>query len=135
MAEREPADKKKVTVEVSREGVKGKITLDDKVAATIAGMAARSVKGIHQVGRSSLISFGGNVARGVAAEIGKIQAAFDIDIILEYGYDIKKVASELRGRIAEEVSKMTGREVVEININVVDIKLPEDKEPEEPRVL
>lgn len=115
--------------------VKGKITLDKNVVATIAAMAARNVKGIHQIGASRLLSVGKKLTRGVEVEVGKIQAAFDVDIILEYGRDIKEVAEELRGRIAGEVSKMAGREVVEININVVDIKLPEETKEEETRVL
>lgn len=132
MAEKEP---KKVMVDEAREGVKGKITLSEDVAATIAALTAKEVKGIHQIGRASLISMGKSRSRGVSAEVGKKQAAFDLEVILEYGYDIRKMADEIRTRIAREVKKMTGREVVEVNIHVFDIKLPEEHEPEERRVM
>ncbi len=36
---------------------------------------------------------------------------------------------QMRKRIADEVNKMAGREVVEVNINVIDIKLPEKETP------
>lgn len=105
--------------------VKGMVTLDQDVVATIAGLAAREVDGIHALGKSRLISFGDDPTRGVDAEVGKFQAAIDLDVVIEYGCDMDKMANELRTRIVQEVGLMAKREVVEVNINVVDIKLPE----------
>ncbi len=115
-------------------GIRGKITLNEDVVATIAGLAAREVSGIHSLGRWQLISLGDNPTRGVDAEVGKKQAAFDLDAVIEYGADIRAVANELRERIAEEVDKMTGREVVEVNINVVGLHFADDETgaPERP---
>jgi len=107
-------------------GIRGKITLNEDVVATIAGLAAREVEGIHSLGRWRLISIGDNPTRGVDAEVGKKQAAFDLDAVIEYGVDIRAVANELRERIAGEVDKMTGREVVEVNINVVGLHFRDD---------
>ena len=120
---------KRVIVDESKDAIRGKITLDEAVVATIAGLAARAVDGIHALGKSRLIPFGDNPTRGVAAEVGNKQAAFDLDVVVRYGTDIRKVASTLRHRISEEVLKMAGREVVEVNINVIDIKLPEEDKP------
>lgn len=121
-----------VTIEESSgDGTGGKITLDEGVVATIAGMAAREVKGIHSLGKSKLISFGENLTRGVEAEVGKVEAAFDLDVIIEYGVDIREMAKILRNRIGEEVDKMAGRRVVEININVVGIHVPDDSDSED----
>lgn len=66
----------------------------------------------------------------VGAEIGTKQAALDLDIVVEYGHDIKKLAKALREKVAAAIAKMAGRDVIEININVVDIKLPEKEEEE-----
>ena len=117
-----------LTIEESVDDIKGRITLRGDVVATVAGLAAREVPGIHSLGRSRLIPFGDDPTHGVAAEVGKRQAAFDLDVVIEYGVDIREVASEVRRRIAQQVDMMAGREVVEVNINVVDIKLPETKE-------
>lgn len=121
-------EKKRLTIDSNPSGIQGVITIDENVVSTIAGLAARHVDGIHSVGKSRLVSFGDDPTHGVHAEVGKKQAAFDLDVIIDYGSDIKKVAEELRQRAAEEVSKMAGREVVEININVVDIHLPDSGE-------
>jgi len=117
-------------------GIQGSIKLDPNVVATIAGMAAKEIVGIYSVGRAPLISFGDNRTRGVAAEVGERQVAIDLDVVIEYGHDLRQVAHELRNRVAAEIGKMTGREVVEINIHVSDIKLPEEEPtPPSPRVI
>ena len=120
-------EQRNVTIEkIEGDGTGGRLTLDKDVVATIAGLAARDVKGIHALGKSRLISFGDSPTRGVAAEVGKIEAAFDLDVIIEYGIDIREMAKALRSRISAEVNKMAGRRVVEININVVGIHLRDD---------
>ncbi|MCG8417883.1 MAG: Asp23/Gls24 family envelope stress response protein [Proteobacteria bacterium] len=117
-------------------GIAGSIRLDPTVVARIASLAAKDIKGIYSVGKTSLLSFGDDPTRGVAAEIGEKQVAVDLDVVIEYGYDLRQVATELRSRTANELEKMTGREVVEINIHVVDIRLPEElQDKKKPRVI
>mgnify|MGYP006294555515 CR=1 FL=1 len=124
----------KIVIEKNPSGIDGVITLDEKVVTTIAGLAAREVEGIHSIGKSRFFSFGDDPKRGVSAEVGAAQAAFDLDVIIEYGRDIRELAKLLRERTAAEVAKMAGRDVVEININVVDIALPDDLAGREARV-
>ncbi len=100
-------------------------------------MAAREIPGIHTVGKSRWIPFTESPTRGVDAEVGNLEAAIDIEIEIEYGCNLEEVANQLRTRIAEEVAKMATRDVVEININVIDVRLPEpepEKSTDEPRV-
>jgi uncharacterized alkaline shock family protein YloU len=123
MADRE---RSRLTIEENPSGIAGVITLDENVVSTIAGLAAREVEGIYAVGKSRLLGLGSDSpTRGVHTEVGDKQAAFDIDIVIEYGSDIREVAKHLREKTAEEVGKMAGREVVEINVHVVDIHLPD----------
>ncbi len=129
-------DKKIMVSEENPSGIAGHLTLNEDVVATIARLAARDVPGISSVGKTPFLSFGEDRTRGIAAEVGQKQAAFDLDIVVEYGQDIKEIARILRERTAAEVKKMAGREVVEINIHVVDIKLPEELQPKRsPRVI
>ena len=113
--------------------IKGAIRLSDDVVATIAGLAARDIKGIAALGKSRLISFGEDPSRGVDVEVGQTEAALDIDVIIEYGADIHAIADALKKRIADEVGQMADRKVVEVNINVVDVQLPEAETPEPQR--
>ena len=135
MAEVKENPIKIVVEEKNPSGINGVITLDENVVATIAGLAAKEVKGIHSVGKTRFLSFRDNPTRGVEAEVGQTQAAFDLDVVVDYGEDIRRIAKELREKTALEVKKMAGREVVEINIHVVDIMLPESKPKQGSRVV
>jgi uncharacterized alkaline shock family protein YloU len=110
--------------------VGGTITLSEHVVATIAGIAARDIPGIASLGRSRLMPFGNAARRGVEAEVGKLEAALDLEVVIEHGCDIRRVADELRAKVAAEVDKMTGKKVVEVNLHVVGVKLPDEAEPQ-----
>ncbi|GAA4939978.1 Asp23/Gls24 family envelope stress response protein [Streptomyces heliomycini] len=70
--------------------------------------------------------------RGVKAEVGEVQTALDLEIVIDYGVSITDVAKDVRENVIAAVERMTGLEVVEVNIAVSDVKLPEeeDEEPE-----
>jgi uncharacterized alkaline shock family protein YloU len=126
---------------------RGKTSIADGVVAKIAGMAAREVPGIHSLGagmaravgamRGRVPGGGGGVTRGVKVEVGERQAAVDLDIVVEYGVSIVDVAADARSHVISAVERMTGLEVVEVNIAVGDVHLPGDEEetgPDEGRV-
>ncbi|MCZ7413568.1 MULTISPECIES: Asp23/Gls24 family envelope stress response protein [unclassified Streptomyces] len=126
---------------------RGKTTIADGVVAKIAGLAARDVDGVHAMGGGMARTFGAvrdrvpggsrSATRGVKAEVGEVQAALDLEIVVDYGVSIGDVASDVRGSVIEAVERMTGLEVVEVNIAVSDVKLPDEpdeEEEEEPRL-
>ena len=69
-----------------------------------------------------------DVTSGVNVEVGKTQVAVDLNIIAEYQKNVPALYSEIREIVSSEVAKMTDLEVVEINVNVVDIKTKEQHE-------
>jgi uncharacterized alkaline shock family protein YloU len=105
---------------------RGKTFISDEVVSVIARLAAEQVEGIHQIGlssfRSMLSRFGRH--RGVESEVGLKEAAIDIDVTVIFGYPIRELAQELREVIIDSVERMTGRQVVEVNINVNDVHVP-----------
>jgi uncharacterized alkaline shock family protein YloU len=64
-----------------------------------------------------------NIA-GVQVEVGEKQAAIDLDIVVEYGASIVELARAVRRNVITAVERMTGLEVIEVNIAVNDIHLP-----------
>lgn len=122
----------------SGEGTRGTTTIADTVVATIAGIAVRETDGIYAVGGSASravgtvrdrVSRSADPSRGVKVEVGEKQTAIDLDVIVEYGEPIADAAKEIRHRVTDAVETMTGLEVVEINIRVLDVHLPgSDKE-------
>lgn len=105
---------------------RGNTFIADNVVSSIARIAAEQVEGIHQIGESNLralISRFGRTA-GVMSEVGLTEAAIDVEIVVNFGYPIKRVAQSLRDHIIDTVESMTGRKVVEVNVHVVDIYVP-----------
>jgi len=134
------SESKKISVkQSSKDGMRGEITLDEDVVATIAALCAQDIEGIHSLGKPRLFAFGDSTTRGVDVEVGNEQAAVDLDVVMDYGIDIESCAVQLRERLADEIGKMANRDVVEVNIHVAGIELPEtDDEPrraEQPRVV
>lgn len=110
--------------------VRGHTYIADEVVSVIARIAAEQVEGVHKLGSSNLrglFSRFGKQARhgGVDSEIGMKEAAVDIEIIVEFGYPIREVSEALRERVIDTVEQTTGRKVVEVNIWVVDVHVPQ----------
>ena len=120
---------------------KGRTTIADGVVAKIAGMAARDVVGVHAMGGGLSRTFGAvrdkvpggtkPVTRGVKAEVGETQTALDLEIVVDYGVSIVDVANEVRSNVISAVEQMAGLEVVEVNISVSDVNLPDDEDEDE----
>lgn len=107
--------------------VAGRINMADDVVAAIAGITARKVSGIHDLGRSRLIPFGDKPpGHGVGVEMGKEEVALDLEVVIEHGCDIRQTCGQLRRLIARDILKMTGRKVVEVNVDVIGIEVPDD---------
>ena len=69
-----------------------------------------------------------DVTHGVNVEVGKEQVAVDLNVIVEYRKNVPTLYKEIKDVIVSEVAKMTDLEVVEVNVNVVDIKTKEQHE-------
>jgi uncharacterized alkaline shock family protein YloU len=121
---------------------RGRTTIADSVAERIAGMATREVPGVHNLGTGMARTLGGvrermpggqpSVTRGVRVEVGERQAAVDLDVVVDYGYPIADVAADVRVNVIGSVERMTGLEVVEVNVAVDDIDIPGDEDDQDP---
>ncbi len=124
----------------------GRTSIADSVVAKIAGIAAREVSGVHEMGAGAaravgtireklpMGSGGPNPTQGVRVEVGERQAAVDLDLVVEYGVSIPDLAQSVRRNVIDRLERMTGLEVREVNIAVDDIYLGDEEEPGEPRV-
>ena len=129
-------EKTKVSVkeETKKENVQGKLTYEDKVIQKIIGISLEKVEGLLTVDGGFFSNLAGklvntdDVTSGVVVEVGEKQVAVDLDIVAEYGKDIYKIYNEMKEIITKEVKNMTGLEVIEVNVNVVDIKTEEQLE-------
>ncbi|MFD5028971.1 Asp23/Gls24 family envelope stress response protein [Streptomyces sp. NPDC058220] len=113
--------------------VKGKTTIADSVVSAIAGIATRETSGVYAMGGGASRSLGAvrekvsgadDPGRGVSVEVGERQAAIDLDIVVEYGTPIAEAAGNIRSHVSDSVESMTGLEVVEANVNVLNVHVP-----------
>jgi len=132
-------------------GEKLRRAMSDGEADELRPLVART----QHIDPAALARFGGGVSRafgafreripgggtgasniaGVQVEVGEKQAAVDLDIVVEYGASIVDLARAVRRNVISAVERMTGLEVIEVNIAVNDIQLPEAEDSTEALVV
>lgn len=125
-------DKQEATKKV--DAVKGELTYEDKVIQKIIGLSLEKVDGLLAVDGGFFSNLADkivntdNVANGVNVEVGKEQVAVDLNVVVEYQKNVPDLYKHIKEVVVEQVSKITDLEVVEVNVNVVDIKTKEQHE-------
>ena len=109
----------------------GTISYANDVIAIIAGLAATEIPGIS--GMSGGISSGiaellgrKNLTKGVKVEVGTEETAIDLNVIVDYGVQIHKVAFEVQENVKKAVETMTGLHVVEVNVYVEGVNVAQE---------
>ena len=121
-------------VEKKVEEIKGELTYEDKVIQKIIGLSLENVPGLLAIDGGFFSNLTGklintdNVASGVNVEVGKKQVAVDLKVVVEYQRNIPELYKKIKEIVVSEISKMTDLEVVEVNVDVVDIKTKEQHE-------
>ena len=115
----------------------GDTTIEETVVQKLAGMATREVPGVYAMGTAARRAFSSmteripgsqtNVSNGVSVEKGERQAAVDVSIVVEYGFSIVEVSQGIRRNVIRSVENATGLEVLEVNVNVTDVHLPDEE--------
>ncbi|WP_174811615.1 Asp23/Gls24 family envelope stress response protein [Paenibacillus alvei] len=117
----------------------GNILISDDVVATIAGLAALDTPGIAAMSGGlsddwvKMLS-GKNVQKGVSVEVGEVEAAIDLRVMVVYGMKIHEVCHQLQVNIREAVQSMTGLCVVEINVRVEGVSFTDEEVKEIQRI-
>ncbi|MFC8661427.1 MULTISPECIES: Asp23/Gls24 family envelope stress response protein [Streptomyces] len=115
---------------------RGRTSIADVVVVKVAGIAAREIPGVYDMGGGLSRTIGAvrdrvpggrpNVGRGVKVEVGERQTAIDLDLVVEYGVPIADVARDVRENVISAVERITGLDVVEVNVTINDVHLPDD---------
>ncbi len=123
----------------------GKISVNESVVSKIAGLACREVTGVANMGTGGTRTFGAirqripgsagpSVSQGVSVEVGETQAAVDLDIVVEYGVSIADIGRSIQRNVKQSVERMTGLAVVEVNVNIDDVNVPNGEDDSPSRV-
>lgn len=120
---------------MSEEIFAGETIISDEVVASIAGIAAKEIKGVAGLGKSAVRRaltehLGGAEDRarmGVKVEVGKTECIVDLQLIALYGVSIPKIINEVRKQVALRLMEYVGLIAKEINVRVVSIAIQEEK--------
>ncbi len=121
---------------------RGSTTIADSVVSKIAALAAREVDGVADLGGSvagavsglvDRITGGGDAPKtaGVGVEVGQSEAAVDLTMKVHYPASLREVADSVRQHVIDRIESMTGLDVVEVNISIVDLVFPGGDEPDD----
>ena len=114
---------------------RGSTRIEDNVVAKIAGIAGQEVEGVQMGGGTARaiggfldsVTGGGGEARGVAVEVGEVEAAIDLTMAVEYGRPIPQISEAVRRNIINRIENLTGLQATQVNITVNDVLLPEER--------
>ncbi|MBR0424596.1 MAG: Asp23/Gls24 family envelope stress response protein [Clostridia bacterium] len=114
----------------------GKVVFAEDVVATIASLAAAEVEGVYGMSGTTFEGIGEklgkkNYTKGVKVEVGSVECAVDMTLIVKYGYRIQEVCQNVQNSVKDAIETMTGLKVVEVNISVNSVVFAEEKKIEE----
>jgi uncharacterized alkaline shock family protein YloU len=117
----------------------GKNTIAEGVVEKVAGIAAREVPGVHDLGNGAARAIGAirsainaqDRGQGIKVEVGEKQVAADIIVVAEYPVALQKLADNVRSAVTEAISTVVGMEVTEVNVTVSDVYIPSDDDSDE----
>lgn len=112
----------------------GKNTIADGVVEKVAGIAAREVPGVHDLGNGAARALGAirhainaqDRGQGISVEVGEKQVAADVTVVAEYPVALQKLGDNIRSAVSEAISSVVGMEATEVNVTVSDVHIPSD---------
>ncbi len=118
----------------------GNVKIDNEVLASIAAVGAKKVPGVHRIFKSLV----GGIAQiikkapdaGVRVIVGENEVSFELKVIVDYGTNIPEVTYQIQKTIKEEVERMSGLKVANVDVIVHGVHISkkqshEDMEEEE----
>ena len=112
----------------------GTTTIKDGVVSKVAGIAARSVSGVHDLGGGAARALGAirgamnqnDLTQGISVEVGETQVAVDVNLVAEYPVPLQGIADDVRAAVTDAVESLVGMQVTEVNVTINDVHLPSD---------
>jgi uncharacterized alkaline shock family protein YloU len=117
---------------------RGRTTIRHEVVEKIAGIAAREVPGVYDLGGDVARVFSAVKERiglgdadedqGVSVTLTGTTAAIEVVIVIEFGYVVHSVTDTVRVKVINSVENLLGLEVTGVDVIVDDVHI-EDKGP------
>jgi uncharacterized alkaline shock family protein YloU len=115
---------------------RGHTTIADEVVQKIAGIAAREVPGVFDLGGDVVRMFTAvkerlhlgeeSAAQGVAVKLEGKTAEIVVTIVLEFGFQVYSVTDAVREKVISSVENLLGLEVTGVDVAVDDVHIPDE---------
>ncbi|MDD3725903.1 MAG: Asp23/Gls24 family envelope stress response protein [Candidatus Ratteibacteria bacterium] len=113
----------------------GNVKVDNEVLASIAAIAARKVPGVHRISTSIV----GDIVQwlrkspdvGIKIIIGEDEVSFELRVVIDYGVNIPEVTYQIQKAIKEEVERISGLKVGNVDVVIHGIHFPKNPPEEE----
>ena len=98
------------------------------------GQALANVDGLLAVDGGFFSNLAGKIVNtdkftsGVKLVLGKEEARVDLNVIAEYQKNVPDLYNEIKRTVTKEVTSLTGHQVVDVNLNVIEIKTQEKQD-------
>ena len=115
----------------------GTIEVAPRGVEIIAGVAASEIDGVSKMYGSLANSFGellgrSDQRRGVKLTNQNENLTIDIDVYIDYGVSVPKLAAKIQDRVKQQVTLMTDLNVSEVNIHVKGIVQKKEEQTVDP---
>jgi uncharacterized alkaline shock family protein YloU len=118
---------------------RGTTTIANEVVEKIAGIAAREVPGVYDLGGDTARvltavreRFGlgeESKAQGVKVRLEGTQADLSITLVIEYGFVVSSICDTVREKAISSVETLLGLDVTNVDILVDDVGQPQGSQP------
>jgi len=115
---------------------RGATRIADEVVQKIAGIAAREVPGVFDLGGDVARLFSAvrerlhlgeeSAAQGVSVKLEGKTAEIVVTIVLEFGFQVYSVTDKVREKVISSVENLLGLDVTSVDVAVDDVHIPED---------
>ncbi|HEX6497713.1 MAG TPA: Asp23/Gls24 family envelope stress response protein [Micromonosporaceae bacterium] len=115
---------------------RGRTILANEVVEKIAGIAAREVPGVYDLGGDVARIFAAvkerlhlgeeNQGQGVSVVLDGKTAEITVTIVIEFGFQVFSVTDKVRQKVISSVENLLGLEVTNVDVVVDDVHIDDD---------